>query len=289
MSYSIGGRELPVIQGDTNQALQAIGQAYGAVNDSYDKLARLPGMAKTMVQDDADARYTAALNKYSNDPNGLAQALANGEIDTSNVRAETLGKTQDTLSNIQRTYGLNYVQGRTEADMNFMDKNGSKYTLAKKYADEGNLQGLADTLAGLDKDAPWESVYKFSQLSAQPEYDAKENRKLTAAGLNLQAQTYKDAIDSNGAAFALIQLMNPYADADPNERQSISNQIVSGQFIDGNGKVINTMPFWNTLKKNPTMFKAVLEMFGIPNITKVSAVGSVKDDSTNNTLVRGAY
>ena len=276
MSYSIGGQNLSPVEDRSASYLGALNDATQNMNNSLKDLAKLPGDYLNYMQDNADARYVAALNKYSNDPTGLAKALQNGEIDTSNVRAETLGKTQDTLSNIQKTYGLNYLQGRTEADMNFMDKNGDKYMLAKKFADSGDLKGLANVLGGLEN-APWESTYKFSQLSAQPEYDAMQNRGLQARGLALQERSYADNIAANGAAFNLIQLAQKYADADPNERQEITNGIFSGKFIDGSGNVINTMPWWQALQRSPAMLKAVLDYFGVPSISKVSAIGSEKD------------
>lgn len=214
MSFSVGGRELPVYQGDTNQALQAIGQAYGAVNDSYDKLARLPGMAKNMVQDDADARYTAALNKYSNDPNGLAQALANGEIDTSNVRAETLGKTQDTLSNIQKTYSTGYLQGRLENYYNYLDnpENARALEKAQQAAFHGDIKGVNDYIANFNGPAELleSRISKWNPQDAQnklTELDiAKSNVGVQGANVRLQAQKYQAELDSIGAMHDYSQI-----------------------------------------------------------------------------------
>ena len=237
MSYSIGGRELPVIQGDTNQALQAIGQAYGAVNDSYDKLARLPGMAKAMVQDDADARYTAALNKYSNDPNGLAQALANGEIDTSNVRAETLGKTQDTLSNIQKTYSTKYLQNRLENYYNYLDnpENARALEKAQQAAFHGDIKGVNNYIASFNGPAELleSRISKFNPEDTQlkqAELDvARANVGNQGANVRLQAQKYQAELDSIGAMHDYSQIAQRLgADKDPAMYAKINRAIDLG-------------------------------------------------------------
>lgn len=38
------------------------------------------------------------------------------------------------------------------------------------------------------------------------------------------------------------------------------------------------MPWWQALQRSPAMLKAVLDYFGVPSISKVSAIGSEKDD-----------
>lgn len=166
MPYSLAGPSIQVMKGDTNEALQSVMTAYGHMNDAYDKIAKLPGMAKTMVQDDADARYTAALNRYANDPNGLAQALANNQIDTSNVRAETLGKTQDTLKNIQANRVLGYVQDREETANKWWDANSKLYQEAVYEAQNGHPEKLNQIRMNQLDGAPWEVAQTFSKLDA---------------------------------------------------------------------------------------------------------------------------
>ena len=112
MPYSIGGNQLQVINGDVNGALSAMGDAYKQMGNGLEGLAKVPYQLKSDLQDNADARYSAALNRYSNDPEGLARALQNGEIDTSMVRANTLNQTQERLKDISVNKTLNYELGQ---------------------------------------------------------------------------------------------------------------------------------------------------------------------------------
>lgn len=224
MPYSIGNSQLQVVKGDTNQALQAIGQAYGAVNDSYDKLARLPGMAKAMVQDDADARYTAALNKYSNDPNGLAQALANGEIDTSNVRAETLGKTQDTLSNIQRSHTLGYFQDRTETANKYWDQHGDQYLQAVAEAQGGHPEKLNALRAQLGP-VPWEIASEYAKLNGQEEKDKQTSLAQQGAHIGLQYRMLADMQASNAAQLELMDGLRKNVDFNNPDSKQVTIEV----------------------------------------------------------------
>ena len=228
MPYSIGNSQLQVVKGDTNQALQAIGQAYGAVNDSYDKLARLPGMAKAMVQDDADARYTAALNKYSNDPNGLAQALANGEIDTSNVRAETLAKTQNIAKDIGTNHSFNYIFDRTKARNDFHDKNSALYLKAAEAAHNGDKAGYAAALAALPEGVTSDVMFDYANLDAGSANRDERRLGIAGAGLNLQAQAYRDAIESRMGLLPLIEnALTVGAIKDPNRQREARLQFLN--------------------------------------------------------------
>lgn len=185
MPYSVGGVTLTPEKGDTSAALKAVGDAYSTINDSYDKIAKLPFMAKNMIQDDADARYTAALNKYSNDPTGLANALANGEIDTSNVRAETLGKTQDTLGQIQKTGSLNYLQGRLENYYNYLDnpENARALEAAQQAAYHGDIQGVNNYISNFNGPAELlaERLSKFNPQKASNELEELAIARYNAA------------------------------------------------------------------------------------------------------------
>lgn len=237
MPYSIGNSQLQVVKGDTNQALQAIGQAYGAVNDSYDKLARLPGMAKAMVQDDADARYTAALNKYSNDPNGLAQALANGEIDTSNVRAETLGKTQDTLSKIQNTYGLNYLQGQAEEENNWLAQNGNTYLNAKNLTDAGKDKELFALREGFK--GPASIVRLLANLNPETQKNAERQLAQGSAQIALARAKYDRGVFGQKGLAQILNSIYGQGTQDPTA--------IGGMFDDIFAKGIITMPDGSTI------------------------------------------
>ena len=237
MPYSIGNSQLQVVKGDTNQALQAIGQAYGAVNDSYDKLARLPGMAKAMVQDDADARYTAALNKYSNDPNGLAQALANGEIDTSNVRAETLGKTQDTLSNIQKTDSLMYLTDRTKGFNDYFDKFSAQYQDMANDAKNG--KDITAKLAELAKYAPAEAQDMLSQWDSNKQKNIEKQLGISGGTLSLALRKYLDEKRSIDDAVNLLKWQYTKG---LNASPTHANTLVQGGF-NGNATWSDGTPF----------------------------------------------
>ena len=74
MGYSVGGNTIPLVQDNSISALNAVNKAYDSMNSGMEKLANIPFIGRKMVQDNADARYSAALNKFSNDPEGLARA-----------------------------------------------------------------------------------------------------------------------------------------------------------------------------------------------------------------------
>lgn len=114
MPYSIGHSPLEVIRGDTNGAIGALGNAYQMMSKGMDKISETPNNAYNWLQDTADARYNEALNRYANDPEGLATALQNGSINTANVRASTLGQTQDKLKDIAMNRYLNYSYNQTK-------------------------------------------------------------------------------------------------------------------------------------------------------------------------------
>ena len=218
MPYSTGSVNLEDRQGDYSAALNGVNKAYENLGNSYNDLWKLPAMAKTMVQDDADARYTAALNKYSNDPTGLAKALQNGEIDTSNVRAETLGKTQDTLSNIQKTYSTGYLQNRLQNYYNYLDnpENAKALEAAQQAAYHGDTKTVNDYIANFNGPAELlaERISKFNPQSA---LDTQKGFALQGAGIALQRQALQDAQNSNLAIMGLeeqIVKMVPYDQRD---------------------------------------------------------------------------
>lgn len=259
MPYSIAGPSIQVMKGDTNEALQSVMTAYGHMNDAYDKLAKLPGMAKTMVQDDADARYTAALNRYANDPNGLAQALANNQIDTSNVRAETLGKTQDTLSNIQKTYSTGYLQNRLENYNSYLDnpENAKALELAQQAAYHGDAKTVNDFIANYHGPAELlaERISKFNPQTAQ---DEQERLDISRAGIGaqwanvgIQQRKYADELASIRGRQNYAQLAQLLgANQNPNMYAKLNEAITTGAPIEINGKWYPTTGIRDDLLRN---------------------------------------
>lgn len=165
MGYSIGNPTDNSGNVDYSAALNGVNDAYKDLKNPFEGLSSALGSLKNTIQDNADARYVAALNKYANDPTGLAKALQNGEIDTSNVRADTLGKTQDIMSNIQQSYGLNYVQGRQENLDKFMDdpNNTQSYYTAVRAAQNGDKSAVDKYLASFN--GPGEFYSYLSKLN----------------------------------------------------------------------------------------------------------------------------
>lgn len=237
MAYSIGNRELPVLQDNTSSTIGAIGDAFKAINGSFDKLANLPWLARGMVQENANARYSAALNKYSNDPDGLAKALANGNIDTSNVTANTLNQTQDRLKDIGNNYSRSYLQGRTETANNYLDKNGNQYLEAVNEAQAGHPEKLAQIRMNLGE-VPWEVNEIYAGLDGQAEKDRQRSLANQAAGLAYQRN--KDALALRGrqGLFNIFRNLAPLLQ-DPDAMGKAKTDILTSGRIDPTGSNID--------------------------------------------------
>lgn len=211
MPYSIGNSQLPVLQDNTSSTIGAMGDAFKAMNNSFDKIANLPWLARGLVQENADARYSAALNKYSNNPEGLAKALANGDIDTSNVTASTLNQTQDRLKDIGNNYSRSYIQNRTETANNYLDKNGNQYLKAVNEAQAGHPEKLAQIRMNLG-DVPWEVRELYAGLNGQAEKDAQRSLANQGGALALQKQALLDMQNANSAYWQLMDGAKKYVD-----------------------------------------------------------------------------
>lgn len=206
MSYSVGGRDLPLINDNSISALDAVSKAYDSMNNAMEKLANLPFIGKKLIQDNADARYSAALNKFSNDPEGLANALNNGDIDTTDVTADTLNQTQERLSAIGNNYSRNYIQNRIANANDYFDKNSAKYQEAVNEAQAGHPEKLAQIRASLGE-VPWEVTQQYAQLNGQAEKDAQQSLNNQGGALALQRQAMLDTQASNIAAWKLLEQM----------------------------------------------------------------------------------
>ena len=240
MSYSIGGPNLTPVEDKSASYLSALSDATQNMNSNLKDLAKLPGDYLNYMQDNADARYVAALNKYSNDPTGLAKALQNGEIDTSNVRAETLGKTQDTLSNIQKTYSVGYLQNRLQNYYNYLDnpENAKALEAAQQAAYHGDTKTVNDYIANFNGPAELlaERISKFNPQSA---LDTQKGFALQGAGIALQRQALQDAQNSNLAIMSLeeqIVKMVPYDQRDEPAKVA--------------------QAFWEVYRRNPALVRA---------------------------------
>lgn len=235
MPYSVGNSQLPVLQDNTASTIGAMGDAFKAINNSYDKLANLPWLARGLVQENADARYSAALNKYSNDPDGLAKALANGDIDTSNVTANTLNQTQDRLKDIGNNYSRSYIQSRAENLNKYLEGQGGKdyltaVGLAQQGKDISNLRNNAN--------APAEAIPYWDKLN--PMIQQNVNRQLAQAGAALAYQRGKDAIALKGrqGLFNIFKNLAPLLQ-DPDAMGEAKTDILTSGVIDPTGLNIN--------------------------------------------------
>ena len=240
MPYSTGSVSLEDRQGDYSAALNGINKAYENLGNSYNDLGKPLAMAKTMVQDNADARYVAALNKYANDPTGLAKALQNGEIDTSNVRAETLGKTQDTLSNIQKTYTTGYLQNRLQNYYNYLDnpENAKALEAAQQAAYHGDAKTVNDYISNFSGPAEL-LAERISKLNPQSELDTQRGLAQQGAGIALQRQAYQDAQNSNLAIMSLEDQIVKLVPYDQRDDPAKVSQAV-----------------WEVLRRNPALVRA---------------------------------
>ncbi len=202
MPYSIGDNQLQVIRGDTNAALSAMGPAYNMMSKGLDKMAATPFLGSELMQDNADARYNAALNRYSNDPEGLARALQNGEIDTTNVRANTLGQTQSKLKDISASKATNYLQNRIEKTNDWQAGNQDLISRYQTAVQTGDKASAASILAeaqkrGITAEAfdRWFVGNPYDQINKDTGFDLQRRQiAQQGAGLALQKQMYENAL-----------------------------------------------------------------------------------------------
>lgn len=202
MPYSIGNNQLQVIHGDTNGALSAMGNAYGLMQNGLNKMADAPETALGYVQDNADARYNEALNRFSNDPEGLAKALQNGSINTANVRASTLGQTQEKLRDLATNRYLNYTYDQTKKSNDWFNANQDligRFVSASQQGDTATAQKIRAEAAanGIDTENfnKYLMLNPLEQKNKETEF-ALDRQRIAAAnsGNALQWAKYNDEL-----------------------------------------------------------------------------------------------
>ena len=270
MGYSVGGNTIPLVQDNSISALNAVNKAYDSMNSGMEKLANIPFIGRKMVQDNADARYSAALNKFSNDPEGLARALANGDISTTDVTADTLNQTQNRLSDIGKNYTRAYLQNRQEIANNYFDKNGALYQEAVNEAQAGHPEKLAQLRTNLGE-VPWEVGYEFAKLNGQTEKDNQRSMDIQGGALALQRQALADMREGNAAAWAL---MDPIRKIDftqnPTRVQAEVNEVLN-----------NNPDLVQTLLKTKAGYDFLLNFTGSKFYqTPAAGVDKTQDDQT---------
>lgn len=293
MAYSIGNKELPVLQDNTSSTIGAMGDAFKAINGSFDKLANLPWLARGLVQENADARYSAALNKYSNDPDGLAKALANGNIDTSNVTANTLNQTQDRLKDIGNNYSRSYLQGRTENLNKYLEGQGGKdYLTAVSLAQQGkNIDNLRN-----NANAPAEAISLWDKLDPVTQQNIARQQALSGAGLGFAQQKYNDELNANSALFKITQFLAGNF-KDPDSFGKATTDVLRTGKTEINGQIVDFTPYiQGTLRNNATtnklydLFHVVpsnLEGSGSPVMTGTALTAVDPTTSTNTDAYKG--
>lgn len=294
MAYSIGNRELPVLQDNTSSTIGAMGDAFKAINSSFDKLANLPWLARGLVQENADARYSAALNKYSNDPDGLAKALANGNIDTSNVTANTLNQTQDRLKDIGNNYSRSYLQGRTENLNKYLEGQGGKdYLTAEGLAQQGkNIDNLRN-----NANAPAEAISLWANLDPVKQQNIARQQALAGAGLAFAQQKYNDELAGMSSLFDIARIRAMFGQVDdPIEQQDLVNQFLSGKIVAPDGTVYDLSGRFKNISKSPKAIEAFNSSFGIPNNYIPSSAGALaaaynsnNSSTSSNSAIRSTY
>ena len=240
MGYSIGNPTDNSGNVDYSAALNGVNDAYKDLKNPFEGLSSALGSLKNTIQDNADARYVAALNKYANDPTGLAKALQNGEIDTSNVRAETLGKTQDTLSNIQKTYTTGYLQNRLQNYYDYLDnpENAKALEAAQQAAYHGDAKTVNDYISNFSGPAEL-LAERISKFNPQSELDTQRGLAQQGAGIALQRQAYQDAQNSNLAIMSLEDQIVKLVPYDQRDDPAKVSQAV-----------------WEVLRRNPALVRA---------------------------------
>ena len=291
MGYSIGGNTLPQIEDKSLSALDAVNKAYDSMNSGMEKLANIPFIGRKMVQDNADARYSAALNKFSNDPEGLARALANGDISTTDVTADTLNKTQDRLKNIQDTATSIYAQNRLKATNDYFDKNGALYQEANNAAQAGNTAKLAQIRANLGE-VPWEVGYEIAKLNAQAEKDTQRQLANQGAIAGLANQKYQNAMAASQGLYELDKTLRAL-NLPPQLLQNARTEWAkTGKVTLPNGKQIDLSGVYSAIAKSPETLALAGQVWqnaaGLGSVVQNQTPSNQGDDAHTSSLLNGS-
>ena len=290
MPYSIGNNQLPILQDNSASALNNLGDAFRMMQGGVDRLAQAPLTLKNTIQDNADEAYNAALNRYSNDPEGLAKALQNGEIDTTNVRADTLAQTQGRLKDISNSKAINYLQGRTEKANQFWDTNGTDYMQAVNDAQNGKDIGAIRAKL-IASGAPAEALPVLAQLDAVDQQNwlkdyALKKQQVGAMGAALNYQKAKDEADLKGqqGIFNIRANLQKNNIRDPAQAMPIYQAIRNKDFgfLQSMGFDITPQDLTN-ISNSPTALTSLGQMLGFGDYSTGSSGNTSYNNEVNST------
>ena len=273
MGYSVGGNTIPLVQDNSISALDAVNKAYDSMNSGMEKLANIPFIGRKMVQDNADARYSAALNKFSNDPEGLARALANGDISTTDVTADTLNKTQNRLSDIGQNYSRAYLQNQAEELNNYLAGQGGKDLrtaagLSQQGKDISALRNANYVPAG--------ALPYWLELNPQAQRNIDTGNNIAARGLAFSEQQYANRMKATAAAMQFYRMLHSYGNVEePNQRQALIQDLYMGKYRKGiNAPVEDISYLFEDMQKDPEVLTRVFGTGGMPEAIKQNGVGN---------------
>jgi len=195
---------MEVIKPDFGSSLNAMSDAFKNAQQAGNMLVALPIVGREMVQENADARYAADLNRYSNDPQGLANALSQGKIDLSNVSASALNNTQNTLANITKNRVDNYNQNQAELTNDYFKQHQADILEHRRNVASGNVKGELDQLTRLGQEGamPTIGAWKLyegdaSAVDLQKKQIAAQNAATNAAMARWQAERLDQAAQTD--------------------------------------------------------------------------------------------
>lgn len=190
---------------------------------------------KNVAQDKYNTDYLRAMSKYSNDPQGLSEALASGAINNAHVDAATLGKAPEILASYANNAKDTLAYNQAKAKEDFMTSNKDTIDSYLNAVKNGDLSGASEYSAQLASMQGYNPLW-FADSNALPNYINKGNLAVSQTNANsnaLLAQLKQNEDSRNQAKFNYdnysndIATVNALADAFYNKMNGVDVSILN--------------------------------------------------------------
>lgn len=141
---------------------------------------------KNEAQDKYNTDYLRAMSKYSNDPQGLSEALASGAINNAHVDAATLGKAPEILASYANNAKDTLAYNQAKAKEDFMTSNKDTIDSYLNAVKNGDLSGASEYSAQLASMQGYNPLW-FADSNALPNYINKGNLAVSQTNANSNA------------------------------------------------------------------------------------------------------
>ena len=141
---------------------------------------------KNEAQKNYNTDYLRAMSKYSNNPQGLSEALASGAIDNTHVDAATLSKAPEILASYANNAKDTLAYNTAKAKEDFMTSNKGTIDSYLNAVKNGDLSGASDYSAQLASMQGYNPLW-FADKNALPNYINKGNLAVSQTNANSNA------------------------------------------------------------------------------------------------------